>query len=159
MSEPFFFESIQSYYSREMGENLLKVFVSLKGLIRKDDLKVYKLWSVRWEKHLSVNGRRRLNIDPGYVDRHQLVLASSKARGGRIFLGEGVFAEIEYLYVHGAFRPLFWTYADYRDKKVKEFFHTVRKDYLRELKFAQDGYYLITDFSSEELLHEKVHAL
>ena len=46
----------------------------------------------------------------------------SKKRGGRIYLGEGVYAEMEYLYVYGGFRPRYWTYGDYRDKRVREFF-------------------------------------
>lgn len=138
-SEPFAFASIQNYYSEEMGEGLLRVFLSLTGLIKKEELASFKLWAMKKEKDYSPHGRRYLNIDPGYVDESHLVLASSKKRGGRLYLGKGVYAEIEYLFLYGSFRALYWTYADYRNKKVIGFFEKVRKAFLSELKIAKHG--------------------
>ncbi len=138
-SEPREFACIQNYYSREMGLNLKKIFLSLSGLVDALDLSYMKLWAIEMEKQYSFNGRRRLNIDVGYVDVGQMVLASSKKRGGRVAISEGIYAEIEYIYVYGSFRPLYWTYADYRDKEVIKFFETVRKDFLKQLKTAKNG--------------------
>jgi hypothetical protein len=139
LSEPFAFASIQNYYSKEMGGDLLKVFLSLTGLIKKEELVSFKLWAMKKEKDYSSHGKRQLNIDPGYVDENHLVLASSKKRGGRLYLGRGVYAEIEYLFLYGGFRALYWTYADYRDKKVVDFFEKVRKAFLDELKATKHG--------------------
>ncbi len=139
LSEPYYFASIQRYYSREMGEGLMKIFLSLKGLIKKEELVNFKLWTMKKEKEFSLHGRRRLNIDPGYVDESHLILASSKKRGGRLYLGKDVYAEMEYLFLYGGFRPLYWTYADYRDKRVIAFFEKVRKAFLNELKTAKHG--------------------
>jgi len=152
VSESFYFEGLQRYYGKEMGEGLYKRFFSLKGLMRKEDLKNFKLWATRREREFSTEGRRRLNIDSGYVDESHLILASSKKRGGRIYLGEGVYAEMEYLYVYGGFRPLYWTYGDYRDKRVKEFFEKVRESFLEELNLARKGHKSwLLDFSKDEL--------
>lgn len=137
-SQPKEFVCIQSYYSKEMGPNLQKVFISLSGLVDALDLSLMKLWAMEREKEHSVNGRRRLNIDVGYVDVAQLILASSKNRAGRVPIGKGTYAEIEYIYVYGGFRPLYWTYADYRDREVVGFFEMVRKDLLRQLKATKD---------------------
>ena len=122
MTEPKAFPSIQSYYSKEMGENLKKLFLSLHGLIDARKLADFKIWAMKKEVFYAIEGRRRLNIDPGYVDTHHLVLASSKRRGGRLPIGNGVYAEIEYLYLYGGFRSLYWTYADYREKENVRFF-------------------------------------
>lgn len=152
LSEPFYFEGLQRYYGREMGDKLYKRFIELKGLIKKESLVDFKLWTMEREKLFAWENKRRLNIDPGYVDESHLILASSKKRGGRIYLGKGVYAEMEYLYLYGAFRPLYWTYGDYRDKRVKEFFERVRENFLEELKLARKGYKLrLLEFSKDKL--------
>ncbi|MFN3870552.1 MAG: DUF4416 family protein [Aquificaceae bacterium] len=151
-SESFYFEGLQRYYRKEMGKGLYKRFVSLKGLMKKEDLLDFKLWAMKREEAYKLEGRRRLNIDVGYVDESHLILASSKKRGGRIYLGSGVYAEMEYLYVYGAFRPLYWTYGDYRDKRVRDFFEGVRERFLEELNLTRKGHkpWLI-DFSKDKL--------
>ncbi|MFN3598944.1 MAG: DUF4416 family protein [Aquificaceae bacterium] len=152
ISESFYFESLQRYYGKEMGEGLYKRFISLKGLMRKEDLLNFKLWAMKREEYYKRDKRRRLNIDVGYVDESHLILASSKKRGGRIYLGNGIYAEMEYLYLYGAFRPLYWTYGDYRDERVRGFFEAVRESFLKELNFTRKGHkpWLI-DFSKDKL--------
>lgn len=154
-SEEFYFEGLQRYYGREMGEGLLKSFVSLAGFIRREELKEFKLWAMERERDYSCKGKRTLNVDPGYVDESHLVLASSKKRGGRIYLGAGVYAEIEYLYLYGGFRPLYWTYADYRDYRVRQFFERVREDFLLQSNSARKaGELIVYRFSQNELYKE-----
>ncbi len=153
-----YFEGLQRYYGREMGEGLLKIFVSLSGLVRKQDLRDFKLWAIRREEEYACGGKRTLNIDPGYVDESHLVLASSKKRGGRLYLGSGVYAEMEYLYLYGNFKALYWTYGDYRDRRVIEFFERVREDFLRKLNLARQGKELIVYGFTEDKLYEEVKA-
>ncbi|MDW8095572.1 MAG: DUF4416 family protein [Aquificaceae bacterium] len=155
VSEVFYFENLQRYYRPEMGEGLYKVFLSLKGFMWRNELKDFKLWAMEWERAYSCHNRRTLNIDPGYVEESHLVLASSKKRGGRLYLGEGVYAEIEYLFVYEHFRPLYWTYGDYRDKRVKSFFELVREDFLKELKLArQSEKFVVYRFAKDKLYEE-----
>ncbi len=158
LSEAFYFESLQSYYSKEMGQNLIQRFLSLKGFIRKHELLGFKLWAMGKEREYALDSKRRINIDPGYVDESHLVLASSKKRGGRLYMGEGVCAEIEYLFVYGGFKPLYWTYADYRDKRVREFFQRVRRDFLEQLNLARQGKELVVYRFAKDKLHEEVKA-
>lgn len=155
LSEPFYFEGLQKYYGREMGAGLYKVFASLQGLMQREKLKEYKLWAMEKERDFSQEGRRRLNIDPGLVEESHLVLASSKRRGGRLYLGQGVYAEIEYLFVHGSFRPLYWTYGDYRDRRVREFFQRVREDFLRDLNLARQSEELVVHQFTQKELHQE----
>ncbi|MEZ0361565.1 MAG: DUF4416 family protein [Hydrogenobacter sp.] len=158
LSQAFVLQSIQKYYSKEMGEGLLKIFLSLKGLMKKENLLDFKLWAINKEKNFSPKGKRLLNIDPGYVDESHLVLSSSKKRGGRFYLGKGVYAEIEYLFLYGRFRPLYWTYADYREENVKAFFEKVRKGFLQELKTAKHwGKFQFVSFT-ENKIHETSQA-
>lgn len=158
LSPAFYFEGLQRYYGREMGEGLLKRFISLSGLMEKEELKDFKLWAMGKEEEYSCSGKRSINIDPGYVDESQLVLASSKRRGGRFYLGNGVYAEMEYLYLYGKFRPLYWTYGDYRDNRVKRFFEDVREDLLRQLNLARQGKELIVYRFTQDKLYKEVKA-
>ncbi|RME10711.1 MAG: DUF4416 family protein [Aquificota bacterium] len=158
VSQDFYFEGLQRYYGREMGDGLLKRFFSLSGLMKKEELRDFKLWAMRREEEYSCHGRRGLNIDPGYVDESHLVLASSKRRGGRLYLGGSVYAEIEYLYLYGNFRPLYWTYGDYRDKGVREFFEGVREDFLRQLNLAREGKELVVYRFAQDELYKEVKA-
>ncbi|MCW4573720.1 protein of unknown function [Venenivibrio stagnispumantis] len=116
------------YYEKEMGEGLHKKFVAIDNLIEKDKLIELKKYSMKLEDKYRINSNRTVNIDPIYLDMFQVVVASSKDKGSRIYLGEGVFAEIELLYHHGSFHPLLWTYLDYKENI--DFFNEVRKIYL-----------------------------
>ena len=140
VSETFHFPHLENYYGKEMRKPLLRVYLSAERLINADPCsgelnpKKLKLLSMEIEKELSINGNRTVNIDPGWVDKHHLFLTTHKERGGRFYLGGGIFAEMEYLYFGGDFRDLFWTYKDYRQREVKDFFLRVRERYLKQLK-------------------------
>jgi len=134
VSKEFYFPFLENYYGKEMGRPLKKVYLSLKGLKDKGELVEVKLKSIEIEKELSQEGKRTVNLDPGYVDESQLILASHKRRGARVYLGRGIYTEIELLFVYGDFRPIYWTYKDYRHPEVRAFFKKVRKSFLKERK-------------------------
>ena len=128
-TEPFSLQ-YSHYYQKEMGERLLKKFLAVDCFVKKDSLIDLKIFSMELEDKFRETGRT-VNIDPIYLDEYQVVVASSKDKGSRIYLGKGVFAELELLYHHGSFQPLIWTYLDY--KNHKDFFNQVRKYYLRNV--------------------------
>ena len=70
--------------------------------------------------------RRMINLDPGVLTVDHLVLASHKSAGHRLYLGDGVYAELELWYVNGGFEPLPWTYLDYKTKEARVFFEKTR---------------------------------
>ena len=55
-----------------------------------------------------------MNLDPGYLAAGKLVLATTKNQQHRIYLGQGIFAEVALRYRAGAWQPWEWTYRDYR---------------------------------------------
>jgi len=140
-SPEYHFPHLENYYAREMGKPLRRLYLSAEQLIEADPcsenlnpLKL-KLLSMEIEKEYSLRGNRIVNIDPGWVDKYHLFLTTHKERGGRLYLGKGIFAEMEYLYFGKDFRDLFWTYKDYRFREVKNFFLTVRKKYLHQVNY------------------------
>ncbi|HEV8717483.1 MAG TPA: DUF4416 family protein [Candidatus Binatia bacterium] len=123
------------YYRKEMGENLLRKFVTFERLISPEELVRIKLATNAVELAVSSpSSSRRVNLDPGYLDASKLVLASTKNQAHRLYLAQGIYAEVTLLYHHGAFHPFLYTYADYRWPQTHAFLRQVRTRYLEQLR-------------------------
>jgi hypothetical protein len=126
------------YYEKEMGENLHRQFISFSKLVQRDELRDIKLWTNEIEnKFKDENGRRRVNIDPGLLGLENLVLASCKNFGQRIYLGKGVFAEVTLIYRKKSFISLPWTFPDYNSLQVKEILMKMRNILYSSVKNCQ----------------------
>jgi len=123
-----------SYYEKEMGEGILRRFLSFKNLIDPGELAAIKLETNRLEEELSERGKRTVNLDPGYLDLSKLVLATTKDATYRVYLGEGIYAQSTCYFQDGSYRPWEWTYADYRTETAIGFFNRVRAAYKRQLR-------------------------
>ncbi|MFU8858173.1 MAG: DUF4416 family protein [Deferrisomatales bacterium] len=129
--EPF----VQSrYYQREMGTGLLRGYLELEGLRDPGELASIKLRCNALEAGLAGVGGRAVNLDPGLLNRTQVVLASGKPAAHRVYLGQGIYAEVELVFEAGVFRPLPWTYPDYREPRAVAFFNDVREGHKRRLR-------------------------
>ncbi len=145
-SERYLFSEYATYYEREMGSPLWKYFLTLRQLESMDSLVEVKLFVEEVEQQLAVSPEsgtagdrsRTVNLDPGYVTGWSLVLATVKNRAHRIYLGQGIFAEVTLIYRDRAFQPLPWTYPDYAAAATRTFLAKVRAGYLRQLREAED---------------------
>jgi len=122
------------YYEKEMGKNLKKVFISFENLINPDELPAIKNRTNAIENSFLREEKRKINIDPGYISRTKLILATTKNYAHRIYLKDGIFGDLHLFYKDGSFHPQPWTYPDYKEKFSIEFFKKVRSDYLDSLK-------------------------
>jgi hypothetical protein len=123
-----------TYYEPEMGTPLYRRLLAYKNLIDQDDLPEIKLTTNRLEQTFSQNGRRRVNIDPGYLLYERFVLASGKNFTHRIYIGNGIYADLTLIYQRGGFEKLPWTYPDYADEPMLAFLTQVRNKYALDLK-------------------------
>jgi len=115
------------YYDKEMGSNLLRQWCVFTHLIVPDMLIQLKHKTNNIEKHyLNDRGGRKINIDPGVISLGNLILASTKNYSHRIYLGNGIYGEVTLIYENKTFKPLAWTYPDYREKVAVEFFEKAR---------------------------------
>lgn len=105
--------SYTDYYQPEMGDGLMRKLVAFSQLVEPGDLVEAKLAAMRIEQALSQEGKRRVNVDVGYLDLFKLVLASVKGRGNKLYLRDGVWADITLVYQGSAFEPLPWTFPDF----------------------------------------------
>lgn len=122
-----------SYYNKELGASLKRQFLSFERLISAEDTSNLKIFTNKIEKGLSVQGKRRVNIDPGYITLSKLILLTTKDFSHRTYLGRGIYAEVTLIYKDKAFHPFEWSYPDYRSQGYREFFNDVRKRYADQL--------------------------
>ncbi len=121
------------YYSRELGENLLRKFVAFQRLINPLRLAEVKLFTNQLEANFSEEGARRINLDPGYLDSAKLVLATTKNRDHRIYIGQGIFAEVTLHFRGKSFRAWEWTYPDYATPEYIAIFNEIRALYRQQI--------------------------
>jgi len=129
--------AVSDYYRREIGPEIWRRYVSFGRLAPADGLVGWKLETNRLELRWAVDGNRRVNLDPGYVDRYRLVLGSTKDAAHRIYLGAGIFAEVTLRFENGHFQPGPHTYPDYAESRTLEFFSRVRARYGAERRAAR----------------------
>lgn len=114
------------YYTEEFGQGLKRKFLSFERPV--DPMKAHtaKLKTNRIEKRFLQNGKRLVNIDPGYLNLSKLILFSTKDYSHRIYLGKGIFAEVTLFFKDKAYNTLPWTYPDYRTKEYLDIFGSIR---------------------------------
>lgn len=125
------------FYVEEMGANLVRRLVSHVDLVSPDFLATAKRRCQRIEEELSINGRRRVNLDVGYLDHNKIVLASLKAAGQKIYLDQGVYADLTARFSAGRYRPFEWTFPDLRDGRYDEELARMREIYKRQRRDAE----------------------
>jgi hypothetical protein len=123
-----------TYYEPEMGAPLFRRMVVFKQLIEQEDLPGIKRVTNEIEKGYADGNRRQVNIDPGYLLHERFVLATGKNFTHRIYLGQGIYADLTLIYTKGDFQTLPWTYPDYASDIMIGFLKEVRKKYTIDLK-------------------------
>ncbi len=132
-SSPAFSFDVTDYYAGEMGTDLKRTFVGFRRLIRPEDLAAAKNKTNTIEKRLVASGKRRINIDPGYVSLAKLVLATTKNHSHRIYAGRGIFEEITLVFRNDSFVPLPHTYPDFRRPTHIDVFNALRRLYAQQI--------------------------
>ena len=132
-SEIYKFDSTD-YYQDEMGSGLYRIFLSIKGLYPVEQSLSLKNETNSWENKWKEAGKRPLNLDPGYLDLHKVVLLSGKKGPQKIYLGCGIWADLNLIRKAGRFEALPWTFPDLRESRYHSFFEMVRKNIKLDLK-------------------------
>ncbi len=126
METPPFNWDYSDYYKEELGSGIMRTFMFFENLINPEDIVDIKLKTNNIEDSLSVDGKRRINLDPGYLTLSNLVLATTKNYSHRIYLGKGIYGEVTLIYKDKTFIPHIFTYTDYQDKNCIEMFINAR---------------------------------
>ncbi len=124
-----------TFYEAEMGTSLKKKFFVFDRLIEPARLVQIKRLTNEWEElYRQENDHpesRPLNLDPGYLTEAKLVLATTKDRDHRLYLDDGIYAEVTLYFYQAGWQGRPWTYPDYQSSGYHEFFTRCR-NYLRK---------------------------
>ena len=122
------------YYEPEMGAPLYRRMTAFETLIHQSELAQVKLFTNEIEKQYADNGKRVVNVDPGYMLLERFVLATGKNFAHRIYIGKGIYADLTLVFRKGRFESLPWTFPDYAGDRVQTFLMRVREKYAVDLK-------------------------
>ncbi len=128
---PFTFTN---YYDEEMGSSPERFFIIFKNLINPEELATCKQETNKLEKRFADRGKRTINLDPGILSAENLILATTKNRGHRLPLAQGIYGEVTLMFSKKTFQSFPWTYADYGSDAFKQLFVRIRQAYLTQLK-------------------------
>ncbi len=126
--------SYTDYYEKEMGAHLQRKFVAFENLVRPELLPDVKLNTNKLESHFESAGKRKVNIDPGYISHAHLILATGKGFTHRPYLRDGIYADLTLMFRDKAFHVLPWTYPDYADGKTRDMFKRIRDKYVQQTR-------------------------
>ena len=128
-----------TYYEKEFGPGLQRQFVAFERLVDPGRLAEIKLLTNSLERGLALAGRRTINLDPGYLSLAKFILATTKDQSHRIYIGQGIYAEITLSYQHGEWRGCPWTYPDYQTSAYLLVISELRTIYINQLKDRTEG--------------------
>ncbi|MBE6532738.1 MAG: DUF4416 family protein [Ruminococcaceae bacterium] len=133
VSEEFSFSGeFSTYYDDELGGEGLRRIYSFKNTVAPDRQADIKIRTNEIEAAFSVDGKRKINLDPGFINHGRLMLATTKETGFRVPLKDGIYTELTLFYARGAWQKFPWTYRDYQSERVQRFITEVREIYLSE---------------------------
>lgn len=134
---PVYAFSFTDYYRAEMGDNLVRRFVTFTLRVDPGCLAQVKQQTNALEQRFAAAAReeegaatvrpRRINLDPGYVTPAKLVLATTKDFSHRIYLGGGIYAEVTLNFCRSGIRCHAWTYPDFTSGLYTPFLLEVRQ--------------------------------
>ena len=133
----------EAYYREEMGSGICKHLIAAEMPCDPAGLADWKLATNAMEREYAETHDhpepRPINLDPGYISQGKLVLATVKDRDHRIYLRDGIFAEVTLRYLRTGWTDNPWTYRDYRSEVLKQFAGRCRER-LRAHLVAADGF-------------------
>jgi len=148
-----------TYYAATMGPNLQRKFFVFERLADAGSLPAWKLATNALEAQLCEHLRaaalplspspsregvgggaerdipaRPINLDAGYLTGAKLVLASTKDFAHRLYLRDGIFAEITLSFRGDAWASHQFTFPDFKSGIYDGFLRQARDQHLRQIK-------------------------
>jgi hypothetical protein len=125
---------VTDYYEPEMGAPLFRRILSFADLADPSRIVEVKLLCNDIEQSLSLDGRRTVNLDAGYLDHNKVLLASAKEAGQKVYLGSGIYADFAGRYKSGKYQPFEWSFPDFKDGRYDAELIKIRNIYLNQVK-------------------------
>lgn len=125
---------VTDYYVPEMGSPIFRLFYSFRTLFNPKKLAQIKIHCNEIEDQFALDGLRKVNLDPGYLDYDKFVLASAKYAGHKIYLDHGIYADTTFMYSKGQFHPSDYCFPDFKSGRYNEVFLHIRAIYKGQVR-------------------------
>ena len=131
------------YYTPTMGANLQRCFFTFHNFADPAALADWKLATNALEERLAPilapggDPPRPINLDPGYVTGAKLVLATTKDFAHRIYLRDGIFAEITLTFRAGRWLSHQFTFPDFKSGIYDTFLRRARDTHLHKSRTSR----------------------
>jgi hypothetical protein len=129
LKSPAFPFDTSDYYRDELGADLTRHWFCFRALFGAEELPEFRLGTAHIEARFAAGGKRRVNLDPGYLDFGKLVLASFKEAPDKIYMGQGVWAHTCLRFQSGTFTAPDHSFPDFQDGRFNPFIHEARTLY------------------------------
>ncbi|SOB60829.1 GTP-binding protein [Pseudodesulfovibrio profundus] len=136
VSEVFAFDQTD-YYDQELGTPITRRLVSFATLRPLDELADIKLFTNELEQSQANEGQRMFNLDPGFITVQRLVLATGKNYSHRIYLKDGIWADLTLMWQKKQWVEFPWTFPDYAGDDMKSRLTKMRQSYKNMLNNPQ----------------------
>ena len=123
-------------YYRDIAPRLLRRLLVFPGLVGAGGLAGWKIQSCEVEAR-SRRPVRAVNVDPGWVDGARLILASTKDHAHRIWLRDGIYAEVTLTYRFGQWTSYAHTFPDIKSGAYDADLSAARRLWLEERRAAR----------------------
>lgn len=123
----------------EMGLPLFRTFVSFAKLADPGEISLIKMGCIGLEERLRHQGKRRINIDPGYLDSHKVLLSTTHGGPAKIYHSTGIYLDMLLLFPKGKCQALPWSLPDFKAQTYDDTFlhlHALYKEALSTAKAA-----------------------
>jgi hypothetical protein len=133
ISEDFPFD-VTGYYENEMGKDLLRRFYSFEKLISPEQIVEIKIRTNQIEEKYRYEKGRMINLDPGYLDTYKVVLASAKFGGQKIYLENGIYADMTLVMYKGQWESFAWGFPDFKSRRYDLTLSKIRDLYKAQMR-------------------------
>lgn len=86
----------------------------------------------------TLGSSRQVNLDPGVMSLHNLMLLTTKNFAHRVPLKDGIYIEVTLLWQKSEFQDLPWTYPDFKSAEYKTILKKIRTMYNRKGTFPKN---------------------
>lgn len=132
VSEEFSFDQT-GYYDAELGTPIKRRLVEFSQLRPQEELADIKLFTNSLENEFGEPGKRMFNLDPGFITMQRLVLATGKEFYHRIYLKNGIWADLTLVWQKKQWVDFPWTFPDYAEESMKSRLTKLRQSYKTKL--------------------------
>jgi len=137
VSEVFPFDQT-GYYDAELGTPITRRLIEFETLCPLDELANIKLFTNSIEAKYGEPGKRMFNLDPGFITTQRLVLATGKNFSHRIYLHDGIWADLTMIWQKKQWVEFPWTFPDYAGGDMKTRLTKLRQSYKNKLNKQKD---------------------